>query len=160
MPAGLHPREAEHEDAGQAHKVERDRRGLRLPLLLLYQSMINQDFQIPIAFDKSVKVKRIVKIIKKKNKGFLKKKRILNQGYSIIINNFDKNVKLLNVFDRIPRSKSKKIEVVDVEIFPKPAVIEKNGILQWKIKLKPGEEKKINVNYKVTYLKDLNIIFK
>jgi uncharacterized protein (TIGR02231 family) len=56
----------------------------------------------------------------------------------------------IELIDRIPFAANDKITVDQISINPPPE-INKENVLTWKMKLKPGETKKFTVNYRIKY---------
>ncbi|MCX7821030.1 MAG: DUF4139 domain-containing protein [Brevinematales bacterium] len=76
-------------------------------------------------------------------------------------NRLNKSIELA-VLDRIPLPSEDRIKLKDVKITDKTDndiknIISKDGIVEWKINLKPREEKRIYISYRVEYPKDFNI---
>ncbi len=68
----------------------------------------------------------------------------------------------LSVFDRIPLPSEDRIKLKDIKITGKEDseiknILSKDGIIEWKINLKPKEEKKLYISYKTEYPKEYNI---
>ncbi len=116
-----------------------------------------QILEIPVAVDQTIQINRTIAETQLNKRGFLKKKQLLNQGYRIKVENHDSREKALVLFDRIPVSRDKKIEVTDIEIHPKAAKIKDNGIIRWELKLKAGERREISVRYTVIHPRDIKI---
>jgi uncharacterized protein (TIGR02231 family) len=77
--------------------------------------------------------------------------------YEIVVkNNKITDVNLL-LKDQFPLSTIKEVEV-KLEDGSEAMVNEENGVLTWKIELKPGESKKVRFSYSVKYPKDKKIV--
>lgn len=68
----------------------------------------------------------------------------------------------LTLLDRIPLPSEDRIKLKDVKITDKNEnevknILAKDGIIEWRINLKPKEEKKIYISYRVEYPKEFNI---
>jgi hypothetical protein len=76
---------------------------------------------------------------------------VLNDGYTLEITSRMDTEREITVRDRVPFSTNGKV-VVDVKkIDPAPSERDKENRLLWKLSLKPGETKKITVEYSITY---------
>lgn len=106
--------------------------------------------------DKGISIKR------EKIKEFSSKKIIgLNQrqsvGFKITVRN-NKSIPItLSLFDQLPVSTNKEIEVERIEL-SQAQVEETTGKVYWKLQLKPGESKELKFVYAVKYPKDKTII--
>jgi uncharacterized protein (TIGR02231 family) len=106
--------------------------------------------------DKGISIKR------EKMKDFSSKKLIgTNQrqsiGFQISVRN-NKNIPVtINLFEQLPLSTNKDIEIEKVEL-SSGQVNDMTGAVLWKIQLKPGESKQIKFVYAVKYPKDKTII--
>lgn len=106
--------------------------------------------------DKGISIKR------EKMKDFSSKKLIgTNQrqsiGFLISVRN-NKNIPVtINLFEQLPLSTNKEIEIEKVEL-SSAQVNEITGAVLWKIQLKPGESKQVKFVYAVKYPKDKTII--
>lgn len=76
--------------------------------------------------------------------------------YEITVKNNKKEAVNMLLKDQYPLSKVKEIEI-ELENNGKAEVNEELGILNWKIKLEPGEQKKYRFTYNVKYPKDKKI---
>lgn len=83
----------------------------------------------------------------------------IEDGYSIeIVNGLPSKITIL-VKDRIPLSTQEKISVETVKIEPKPAEIDKQNIVSWKLDFDPGEKKTLNVIFKLSFPADETVTF-
>ncbi|MEJ5284011.1 MAG: DUF4139 domain-containing protein [Brevinematia bacterium] len=76
-------------------------------------------------------------------------------------NRLSKSIEL-TVLDRIPLPSEDRIKLKDVKITDKndnevKNILAKDGIIEWKMNLKPKEERKIYISYRVEYPKEFNI---
>jgi len=79
---------------------------------------------------------------------------ILNDGYTIKITSALSTEREVTVRDRIPVPTTDKISLEAVQIEPAPEERDKENRLLWKIRIKPGETKKITVEYTLRYPAD------
>ncbi|NMD00303.1 MAG: DUF4139 domain-containing protein, partial [Bacteroidales bacterium] len=78
-------------------------------------------------------------------------------GFQISVRN-NKNIPVtINLFEQLPLSTNKDIEIEKVEL-SSGQVNDMTGAVLWKIQLKPGESKQIKFVYAVKYPKDKTII--
>jgi uncharacterized protein (TIGR02231 family) len=115
-------------------------------------------FDVPVGIDESILVERETFDQTSKIKGMLRKKEKKILGYKMKAKNFKKTDVKLKIFDQIPIAKFEKIVVNVLTIDPKP--VEKkekkdDGLLEWDISLKPGEEKVLTVKYEVIFPKGM-----
>ena len=107
---------------------------------------------ISLGRDKNVVVKRTLlkDFCEKKIIGANKKE---TRTYEISVRNKKKTEIEIEILDQIPLSKNSEIEVEANET-SKAKLDAETGKLSWKIKLAPGEEKKMKVGYTVKFPKD------
>ncbi len=76
-----------------------------------------------------------------------------------IKNRLNKDI-FLSVLDRIPLASDDRIKLKDVKVTDKKSeeIIAKDGIINWKLPMRAGEEKKLSISYKIEYPKDFNYI--
>ncbi|RKY28553.1 MAG: hypothetical protein DRP61_01460 [Candidatus Omnitrophota bacterium] len=129
----------------------------------LGEKKAGQEFKIPLGADREVKVekKKIKDEVKETFFGKIERKTIIRKlAYKIVLENLkDKEINI-KVLDNIPVSRTDKIEVKDLKINPQPKVKDyqdKKGVNLWEIKLKPEEKKEINIEFTLTYPKEVNI---
>ncbi len=63
----------------------------------------------------------------------------------------------LNLFEQLPLSTNKEIEIERIEL-SNATVDETTGSVYWKLQLKPGESKEYKFVYAVKYPKDIIIV--
>lgn len=117
---------------------------------------VSDTLDFSLGQDKSISIKR------EKIKEFSSRKIIgLNQhqsiGFKISIRN-NKNIPIvINLFEQLPISTNKDIEVERIEM-SNAQINDVNGLVYWKFQLKPGESKELKFAYTVKYPKDKTII--
>ncbi len=122
-----------------------------------YNGTITTDtLDFSLGQDKSISVKR------EKIKEYSSKKIIgLNQrqsiGFKITIRNNKSVPVVLNLFDQLPLSTNKEIEIEKIET-SNAQVDETTGAVYWRLQLKPGESKELTFIYAVKYPKERIII--
>jgi hypothetical protein len=118
----------------------------------LSASLATDTLDISLGRDKSIMIER------KKVKDFtssqlLGSNRTVQRAWEINLRNNKKQAVTLVVFDQYPISKEKDIEVSLTD--DGGAKIDKEtGILEWKVKLEPGQLKKLTFKYSVKYPKE------
>ena len=78
-------------------------------------------------------------------------KGILEDGYTLEITNGMQAERTLTVRDRVPVSVNDKISLEVTKIEPIPTERDKDNRLAWEMTVKPGETRKIVVEYKLSY---------
>ena len=105
--------------------------------------------------DKKVSIKR-EKVADKSGTKFLSNKKEQTFTFDITVRNNKKEAVELLLKDQYPLSTNKEIEV---ELLQSDGakVNAETGILTWQLQLKPNENKKFRISYKVRYPKDQNL---
>ena len=118
-------------------------------------SETDDTLEVSLGNDPSISVDR--KIIKDYNKSvIIGTSRKVTKAYEIKVkNNKQTNINLL-IQDQIPISRIKEIEISHDKI-SNGEINETTGIISWKTKLKPNENKKYSFKYTVKYPKDKRI---
>ncbi len=106
--------------------------------------------------DNNITVKR-EKVSEFSQKSFIGSKRKESIGYKITIRNNKSYECTTSVYDQIPISLNKEIEV-DVIDINEGSLDKENGKVEWKINLKPNETKTIFIKYSVKYPKDKQVV--
>ena len=114
-------------------------------------SQVDDTLALSLGRDKKVAITRekIKDFCKIKSVG-LNKKKIT--GYEIIVKNNKRTEINLNLQDQLPVSQQEQIEVKVIDISGAKKD-DSSGYLDWNVKLKPGETKKIYIKYEVRYPK-------
>ena len=105
--------------------------------------------------DKKISVER-VKVIEKSGSKFLSSKKEQTFTYDIIVRNNKKETAQITVKDQYPISTLVNLEVELLES-SSAEVNKETGMLQWQMKLKPGETKKVRLSYRVRHPKNIAI---
>ncbi|WP_294819952.1 DUF4139 domain-containing protein [uncultured Flavobacterium sp.] len=105
--------------------------------------------------DKKISIER-VKVIEKSGSKFLSSKKEQTFTYDIIVRNNKKEAAQITVKDQYPVST---LENLEVELLESSGadINKETGILQWQMKLKPGETKKVRLGYRVRHPKNIAI---
>lgn len=110
--------------------------------------------------DKSISITKEPIPKKDKKSGLFGSKRKITDGYIITITNRTNNKKSLTVIDRVPYSKSDKVEVsIDSITGVDKKRVSKYGKLILKLNLKPMESRLVKVLFTITYDKNINIYY-
>ncbi len=128
-----------------------------------------QYFHEPLGFDREFQFAmgpvQTIKVERKRTKEFSENTGIIGQNkreffaYDIKIINNSKSDAVVEVYDQIPVSGDEDIKIEDVKFDPAPTKKDKNfdGEVIWKITVKQGETKKIQLQFAVKYPKDVII---
>ncbi|NLL37661.1 MAG: DUF4139 domain-containing protein [Fretibacterium sp.] len=85
---------------------------------------------------------------------------ILHRGYEIKVTSGLESEREVSVLDRLPVPVNEKIKLENVKIDPEPTKRDKENRLTWKMTLKPGETRKIVVEYTLTYPSDETLTYR
>ncbi len=122
-----------------------------------------QEFYINLGVDRAIKVKKekIKDKIKETFFGKIERKTVIRElAFKIIIENLKNEPIEIKVLDNIPISKTDRIQIKDVKVFPKPKeenYQNREGLNLWVLKIPPKGKKEIDVEFKITYPKDIQI---
>ncbi|MBL3538456.1 DUF4139 domain-containing protein [Aminivibrio sp.] len=113
-----------------------------------------------LAFGKMPLVKAVrEKMVSKEGSTWTGKGR-LEDGYFIeITNGLEKKISVV-LKDRIPVSAREKISVETIKIEPKPDEQDKESILSWKLSLAPGEKKRVEVLFRISFPAEETVVFR
>lgn len=121
-------------------------------------------FVVNLGADRGVKIKR-EKISDKVDETFFgsfeKSTVARKMAYKINVENLKNTPVVLNILDRIPVSGTDKIKVEDIQLTPAPDkknYQDREGVLMWRIPLKPGEQKSIDIVFVIQYPRDAPVI--
>jgi len=91
------------------------------------------------------------KLIKKyvESKGFLSSKSKESYEYEITVKNFRQTEETVTIKDQAPVSWNENTKVTILKPSPLEAVIDNQNLITWKISLKPGETRKLNLSFEV-----------
>ena len=106
--------------------------------------------------DRKISIER-EKVVEKSGTKFLSSRREQTFTYDVTIRNNKKETAQIVVKENYPISTDKEMEIELLES-SSADVNKETALLQWDIKLKPGETKKLRISYKVKYPKDRSII--
>ena len=118
-------------------------------------SLVGDTLSLSLGKNDGVKVSR--KLVKEfSSKKLIGSNRTETKHYEIIVRNTKKTAVNLLVQDQYPISINKDIEVDDVKA-PGGQVDKETGIINWNMNLQPGEERKLQLSYKVKYPKERRV---
>jgi uncharacterized protein (TIGR02231 family) len=127
----------------------------------LSEKEAGEEFYFNLGADREVVVKR-EKLRDKVKETFLGKIErgtvVRELAYKIKVENLKDRPAVLKVLDNIPVSRTDKIEVKNVQISPQPAekdYLDNEGVMLWEQTLDPQEQREIDIEFEVTYPKDL-----
>ncbi len=127
----------------------------------LQEKKPGEPFTLNLGADREVSVKR-EKTLDKVQETFLgrfERDTVVRQlAYKIRIENRKDQAVKLQILDRVPVSKTDRIEVKDVRFTPAPGrqnYLDRQGVMRWDLWLKPGDKKEIVIAFTVTYPKEL-----
>lgn len=105
--------------------------------------------QLSLGVEDLIQVSR--KLVKSysETKGFISKKSKVSYEFEITLKNFRQTEETITIKDQAPVSWSENVKVVVLNPDPNEKLADDNNIISWKITLKPGETKKLNLAYEV-----------
>ncbi|HWP83499.1 MAG TPA: mucoidy inhibitor MuiA family protein [Bacteroidota bacterium] len=122
------------------------------------QILPGEEFETGLAVDEGVRLERkLINRFTEYTGTFTKKSKVI---YDILlrIENAKRVPVELVLLDQIPISRNEQIVVEQMEPSPKSLTPDQQGILQWPLKLNPGEKREIKLKFSVEYPRDWNII--
>jgi uncharacterized protein (TIGR02231 family) len=129
----------------------------------LVEKKPGEEFYLNLGADRDLKVKRekIKDRIKETFFGKIERKTVIRElAFKIIVENLKEKPVKLKVLDSIPVSGTDKIEVKNIKLTPKPQeenYQDKEGVNLWEFDMQPKEKAEINIEFIVTYPKDMPI---
>ena len=121
-----------------------------------------EPFSLNLGADRSIKVhrKKMKDKIKETYFGTIQRGTVVRSfSYRITAENIKDKPVTLKIIDRVPVSRTDKIEVKDIRLTPVPAESnyeDKEGVHLWVLQLSPGEIQKIDLDFTVAYPKEFN----
>jgi uncharacterized protein (TIGR02231 family) len=121
-----------------------------------------EPFSLNLGADRSVKVhrKKLKDKVKETYFGTIQRDTVVRSfSYKIIAENLKDKPITLKVVDRVPVSRTDKIEVKDILLTPKPTQSNyqaKEGVHLWVFQLSPGEIQEIDLDFTVAYPSEAN----
>ncbi len=126
----------------------------------LQEKKPGDEFRLNLGADREVAVKRVKSRDKVKETflGRFERETVERElTYKITAENRKDRAVRLTIIDRVPVSKTDRIEVKDVRIVPEPNQknhLDRQGVMRWNLELKPKESKEIVIDFAVTYPKE------
>ncbi len=119
--------------------------------------MPGEKFNLTLGVDDGIRVER--KLINRltEDLGLISKEIRVNYEFLITVTNNKRVPAVILVKDQVPVSRHEKIEVLQVEPTADAVKPDAQGILGWKLDLKPGEKREIRLKFSVTYPTDLAV---
>lgn len=117
-----------------------------------------ETFDLSLGVDESVKLNRNLKKKFTEYTGVLGRSKKISYEYEIEIENGKTSDIDIEVKDNFPVSRNEKIKVMLESPTDREAEISSDGIIKWKIKLKPQEKKSLNVKFYVEHPMDIEVI--
>jgi len=116
---------------------------------------VGEKVDLSLGIDPNFKIKHELVKRYERNKGMFNKKIEVEYVYKITCENYHAKVRVLEVNDQVPISRTEEIEVSDIKLTPEPVEWNKeSGKTTWKLELKPKEKKEILVAFVVSYPRD------
>jgi uncharacterized protein (TIGR02231 family) len=121
-----------------------------------------EPFSLNLGADRNVKVqrKKLKDKIKETYFGKIQRDTVVRSfSYNITAENTKDKPITLKIVDRVPVSRTDKIEVKDIQLTPVPTESnyqDKEGVHLWVLQLSPGEIKEMALDFTVAYPKGLN----
>lgn len=127
----------------------------------LDEKKAGEEFYLNLGADREIRVKK-EKVKDKIKETFFKKIErdtvIRGFAYKITVENLKSRAVLLKVLDNIPVSRTDRIVVKDILMTPEPTqknYQDREGVMLWEYHLNPEEKQEINIEFVVTYPKDV-----
>jgi uncharacterized protein (TIGR02231 family) len=126
----------------------------------LSEKKAGEPFSLNLGADRGVRVqrKKLQDKIKETYFGTLQRNTVVRSfSYKITAENIKGKPVILKIVDRIPVSRTDKIEVKDIRLSPTPKTSnyqDKEGVHLWEFQLPPGETQEIDLDFTVTYPSD------
>jgi len=117
----------------------------------------SEPFLLNLGADRNVKVRRekLADTVKETYFGAIQRDTIVRAfQYQITAENLKSEAVQLKIVDRVPVSRTDKIQIKDIEINPPPKennYQDKKGVMLWEFQLAPKEAKEISIGFIVTY---------
>jgi uncharacterized protein (TIGR02231 family) len=116
---------------------------------------VRQRLELELGVDPGFKVIR--KLIKREagTEGLLSSKSSVKFVYETEIHSFKKGRETVEVKDRLPFSRDARLVISGVTLDPKPEKKDEQNIVTWRMELRPGEKRKIRMEFMLTYPPEL-----
>lgn len=122
---------------------------------------VGSEFTISFGIENNIRV--VYRVDSKNyNSGIVSNKKVFEKKLSIVLENFDKSEKKVNVLDQVPVSD---IEEAEIEIDQEKSTsgykekVKGSGIYEWVVSVSPNVKKELNLIYRIKVPKDSNLSF-
>jgi len=105
-----------------------------------------EEIDVPLGIDEGITITR--KLLKKKTDTLLGKTTVAYEWRIVVTNNLGRATPL-KLYEPIPQSRHKDIDVKISTMEPEPTEVEEGGKARWDLNLTPGAKITINVSYKI-----------
>jgi uncharacterized protein (TIGR02231 family) len=117
----------------------------------------DEDIKLSLGIDEGIRIERKLQKKYTEYSGVISKETKVNYEYAHeLVNSRDKEINI-TINDNFPVSRNEKIKVELDAPKKDEAEISDEGIIIWKVKLAPGEKKKLALKFRVEYPKELNV---
>lgn len=116
----------------------------------------DEEMQLSLARDPAISIKRENKSIKKRGPSSLESSAVKPYHWEITVRNNRKDQTEIVLKDLVPLSGHEQLKVEEVKL-DGGEKDEETNIVTWKLKLKPGETKKITLKYQLLYPKKMQL---
>jgi uncharacterized protein (TIGR02231 family) len=108
------------------------------------------EFDFYLGVDDGIKVTRKQTVDRTETSGIFSKQDVSIRKFEIEVANYKKTPQTVTVYDQIPVSQNEQIKVTGVKYSDNPKTVEKeSGKVTWELALKPGEKRKITLEFAV-----------
>lgn len=122
---------------------------------------VDEEYNLFLGIDDSVKVEFQKITSKQAESGMLNKATVAERQYQLKLKNFAKETRKVTVIDQVPVSQHEKLQVTDKQLTPAPKSVDgDSGKVTWEIEVPAGGEQKITNYYKVSWPKDASASWK
>jgi uncharacterized protein (TIGR02231 family) len=113
--------------------------------------------ELYLGIDEGIRISRTEVSKKVDEGGFLTKRKKTDYVYKIEVENYKPYPATISLVDHIPVSQHSDIEVRVTGIRPEPVQQTEQGILTWKLELRPGEKKEIDYEFWIRHPQEMNV---
>jgi uncharacterized protein (TIGR02231 family) len=122
------------------------------------QVLPGEEFETGLAVDEGVRLERkLINRFTEYTGTFTKKTKVI---YDVLlkVENAKRVPVEMTMRDQVPISRNEQIVVEQIEPSPRSLAHDAQGILQWTLKLSPGEKREIRLKFSVEYPRDWNVV--
>jgi uncharacterized protein (TIGR02231 family) len=117
-----------------------------------------ETFELGFGVDQSLKVERDELRDVRGRSGIFGRYRRVARGYEFTVKNNRPDPAGLTVIDQIPVSRNEDVKVSVTRSTAPPTKETEDGLLEWKVSLKPSEEKNFQFGYEVEYPRSMHLV--